>query len=427
MLTPSLNPDTMLPQLSGPLAGVSISMVSNLVDIFKPGAADTVTRYTLGKYAVDQPILSAFLPAHINRAYAAMDQNERDSQYASAWRKAVTYLEASGNGIPKRYEVIDGVETLIPPSAGELEEYRVRVKNTTLGILGTRFVFGFFAPASPSVQLKSETANWVTDNGRANFKQVWNKLLDQYPGDYDSAMAKWVELFPDQIPFTVTESERSTVGYFRYAEEAGKFVNENEKLFSKYRQGSSFLIPHTAGFSFDAYKTMKDMGLIQSKRVEDYLREVQTAADLQTYYQRKEQYETDLESAGIDYTRTKLRKEFDDWKTKFFAGRPLVSEELSQGSQKAIERINALSDLSNMLNDESVSNIRKDVQDSLRAMLNLYNEYKEKKDRYDNISGLTFLSKSLKERTIVQMRELALANENTQAAYDVLFGRLLGD
>ena len=105
----------------------------------------------------------------------------------------------------------------------------------------------------------------------------------------------------------------------------------------------------------------------------------------------------------------------------------MVAEELSQGSQKAIERINALNDLSNMLNDDSISSIRPDVQKSLRAMLDLYNEYKSKQDRYDNISGLGFLSKSAKERTIVQMRELALANENAQAAYDVLFGRLLGD
>jgi hypothetical protein len=80
-----------------------------------------------------------------------------------------------------------------------------------------------------------------------------------------------------------------------------------------------------------------------------------------------------------------------------------------------------------MLNDKSVSQIRPEIQNSLRAMLDLYNEYKDKKDRYDNISGLSFLSKSLKERTILQMRELSLANENTMAAYDVLFGRLLGD
>jgi hypothetical protein len=50
-----------------------------------------------------------------------------------------------------------------------------------------------------------------------------------------------------------------------------------------------------------------------------------------------------------------LRKDFTDWKTLFFAGRPLVAEELSQGSQKAIDRINALNDLERLLADNSSS------------------------------------------------------------------------
>jgi hypothetical protein len=218
MLTPSLNPDSIVPTFAGPVSGVSMKVITNLIGFAAPGTADTITQMTMGKYAVDQPMISAFLPAHINRLYAAMDRDDRDSQYASAWRKSVTYLEASGNGIPKKYNP-DG--TLIPPTAAELEAYRIKVKNTTIGILGTRFVFGFFAPASPQVQLKSDMAEWVRDNGSASFKQVWNDLLDKYPGDYDKAMEKWVELYPDQIPFTVTESKRSTVAYFRYAEESG--------------------------------------------------------------------------------------------------------------------------------------------------------------------------------------------------------------
>ena len=422
MLTPSLNPDSMLPTLAGPLASVSMQTVSNLVDIFKPGAADTITRLTLGKYAVGQSTLSAFLPAHINRLYAAMDRDEKDSQYASAWRKAVTYLEASGHGIPKRYNE-DG--TLIPATAAELEEYRLRVKNTTIGILGTRFVFGFFAPASPSVQLKSDISDWVQNSGTANFKQAWNGLLDKYPGDYDSAMAKWVELYPDQIPFTVTEGERKTVGYFRYAEESGEFVNQNEDLFKKYPQGAAFLIPHKSGFSWDAYKTMKDMGLIENKRVDDYLKEVQTAADLQTYYQRKNQYEKDLTNAGIDYERSVLRSEFNDWKAKFMAGRPLVAQELAQGSQKAIERLNALDDLTRLINDPAIT-AKPKTQAALKAMLDLYNGYKKQKDEYDQIGIDPYLSQVLEDETVAKMIKLAEYNENTQAAYDVLFGRLIG-
>jgi hypothetical protein len=423
MLTPSLNPDSIVPTFAGPVSGVSMKVITNLIGFASPGTADTITQMTMGKYAVDQSMVSAFLPAHINRLYAAMDRDDRDSQYASAWRKAVTYLEASGNGIPKKYNP-DG--TLIPPTAGELEAYRIKVKNTTIGILGTRFVFGFFAPASPQVQLKSDMAEWVRDNGSASFKQVWNDLLDKYPGDYDKAMEKWVELYPDQIPFTVTESKRSTVAYFRYAEESGDFVAENEQLFKQYPQAAAFLIPHKAGFSWDAYKTMKDMGLRSSKRVEDYLLEVQTATDLQTYYDKKGEYERNLETVPEGAGKTALRQEFNSWKEIFFAGRPLVPEQLSQGGQKAVERLKALDDLRAMLNDRNVT-VKPITQKALNDMLRLYDNYKEQKQQLELVSGSRKSISALKDQTILQIRILSDTNENTKAAYNVLFGSLLGE
>ena len=422
MLTPSLNPDSLVPTFSGPIAGASVTVISSLVNIFNPGAADTIKGYALGKYAVDQPILSALLPAHINRLYGAMNQDDRNSQYASAWRKAVTYLEASGHGLPKRY---DEAGNLIPPAPGEQEAYRLAVKNTTLGILATRFAFGFLAPASPTVQLKSDMAQWISDNGQANWKQMFNNLRDQYGSDTDAAYAKWVELFPNQVPYTVTESERKSIAPLRYAEESGYFVDQNKDLFGKYPSAAAFLIPHKSGFSWDAYKTMKDMGLTYNKRVDDYLREVQTASDLQQYYERKNLYESSLSAATADFERTQLRKEFDNWKTTFFAGRPLVQEELSQGSQKAIDRLRTLDELNAMLNANI--NIRPKTEAKLREMSEIYQSYRKQKDAFDEFGGSQQLSKMATEETIIKLRSLATYNENTQAAYDVLFGRLLGD
>ena len=424
MITPSLNPDSLIPTFAGPVAGISFKALENLVSIWSPGAADTITRYALGKYAVDQPITSAFLPAHVNRLLNTMDRDERDSQYASAHRKAVTYLEAAGHGIPEEYNE-DG--TLKPPTAQQLEEYRLMVKNTTLGILGMRFVFGFFAPASPQIQLKSDMNEWVRDNGRANFKQLWNDLKEEYGADYDGAMKKWVELYPDQIPFTIPESERSTVAAFSYAEEAGNFVDANQSVFKQYPQGAAFLIPNKGGFSWDAYKTMTDMGLRKNNRVDEHLRSIQTSADLQTYYDRKDEYEASLERVGTDYERSKLRKDFTEWKKTFFAGRPLVAEELSNGSQKAIDRINALNDLEDMLNDTSIRAVSPKTYDGLNAMLKLYLSYKKEKENFERFGGSTFLARNLKETTIIKMRQLSQLNENTLAAYDSLFGSLLGE
>jgi hypothetical protein len=423
MITPSLNPESAVPTLAGPLSGFSIKVASNLVGIFSPGAADRITTTLLGKYAEDQPMVSSFLPAHVNRIYSAMNQDERDGQYASAMRKAMTYLESGGHGLVQKY---DENNVPIPFSAAELEDYRLRLKNTTLGILGMRVVYGFTAPATAQVQLKSEMADWVRDNGEASFKQTWYGLLDKY-GDYDTAMTEWVKRYPDQMPFTVSESERSTVAYFRYAKESGDFVDNNESLFKEYPQGAAFLIPHKSGYSWDAYKTMTDMGLRTNKTVADFMREVQTAADMQTYYEKKNTYEESLKSVGTDFERSQLRKEFQDWSTVFKAGRPLVQEELAQGGKKAIERMKALNDLQKMLDEKAAYKASPETANKLRKMMDLYNSYKATKDQFEGIGGSQFLVNMNKEETIIKMRELSQFNENTQSAYNVLFGRLLGD
>jgi len=240
-------------------------------------------------------------------------------------------------------------------------------------------------------------------------------------------MTEWVKRYPDQMPFTISESDRSTVAYFRYAEESGDFVDTNENLFKEYPQAAAFLIPHKGGYSWDAYKTMTDMGLRQNKRVDDFLREVQTAADMQAYYEKKNEYETNLEAVGTDFERSQLRQEFQDWATTFKSGRPLVQEELAQGGKKAIERMKALNDLEKMLGEKSAFAASPKVANKLREMLKLYNEYKTTKDEIDTFGGSQFLATMNKDETIIKMRELAAYNENTQSAYNVLFGRLLGD
>jgi len=401
-----------------------MTMLENISDIFRPGMGDTIARYTLGEYAVGETLVSRLLPAHVNRAVSTFDQDERNSQYASAIRKAVTYLEASGNGIPQRF---NEAGELLPPSPGELEDYREKLRSTALGILATRFVFGFIAPASPSVQLKSDMAEWIRDSGLANWKQAFNDLREKYDGDYDAAMRKWVEIFPNTVPYTVTESERKSVAFFGYAEESGKFVEDNTGLFEEHPEGAAFLIPHKGAFSFDTYRTMSQMGLRTNKRVEDYIREVQTAADLQTYYEKRDEYESQLEFAGSDFARSMARQEFNAWKDRFFAGRPLVREELNQGAEKAIQRVEALDDLQNMLNNPKYASIKPETQGVLRKMMESYVSYKTQREVLELTGGNSDFIDSLKDSTITQIRELATFNENTQAAYDSLFARLLGD
>jgi hypothetical protein len=198
-------------------------------------------------------------------------------------------------------------------------------------------------------------------------------------------------------------------------------------MFNQYPEAAAFLIPHEGAFSFDAYRTMANMGLRTNKRVEEYLREVQTASDLQVYYQKRDEYENTLKVSGSDFARSLARQQFNDWKTRFFAGRPLVAEELNQGSEKRIKTLQALDDLEKFLNDPTYSNVRRDTQDVLRQMLKSYSDYKAQKEIFSLTGMNRDLMQSIKDGTIMNIKELSKYNENTQAAYDSLFGRLLDD
>ena len=427
MLTPSLNPDSILPSFSGPLAALSVTTLGNLISLPFQGAkqnVDTITGMVLGKYAVDQDFVSRLMPAHFNRALKLMDQDDRDSQYASAYRKAITYLEATGNGLPKK---LDENGNLIPPSIAEREAYREKLRSTTLSILAVRFAFGFFAPASPSIQLKSEMEEWIRDSGKSSWKQVWYGLLEKNNGNTDAAMEKWVELYPNQVPYTVSESERKTVGYFESAEDSAKFVEENQELFKTYKDGGAFLIPHTGAFSWDAYKTMKSMGLRENKRVEDYLLQVQTAADAQIYYDKKDQFDSSVTNVVDTETRKILRTRYNEWKDTFMAGRPMLEEFLGKGRENAIERVRALDDLSNMLDDPRFKNIRPETQNVLRDMVDAYKGYVKQKDMFELIGGNSENIDLMKSITLRKIKNLSEFNENTLAAYMSIFSRLLGE
>ena len=105
----------------------------------------------------------------------------------------------------------------------------------------------------------------------------------------------------------------------------------------------------------------------------------------------------------------------------------MLSKELSESAERAVQRTEALSDLEAMLSDPSVSGISRDVQDVLREMVESYQYYRNQRDIYSRIGRNDELIDAIKISTREKIKQLALYNENTQAAYNGLFGRLLDD
>ena len=419
MITPSMNPDSLFPTFAGPLAAVPIKMIGNVV----PQVKD-LEQFLTGSYGVDQPLISAVLPSHVNRLLQSLNKDERSSQYASAYRKAVTYLEATGHGLEIKIDPATGQE--IAPSAGEIAAYQDKLQASTLTVLSLRFLFGFVAPASPQVTLKSDMAKWVRDNERTSYKQVFNKLIEKY-GSVDRATQEWIKLFPDQMPYTVSESESKTIAQVRAVTAAGNWVKDNKDLLDKYPQGAAFLIPQAGSFDFNAYKILFREGMKQSRTLSDFVRMASSARDREYYYAQKDSFDAQLAMTYSTDAKRALRDQWQTWSEQYKKARPFLQEELGAGSQKAVDRTRALEDLRRMLDDKTVQ-ASPNTRQVLQQMLNTYDEYKFTRDSLTSNSGMQQDYKDmLKMNTKAALQKLASSDVNAQSAYDILFARLIGD
>jgi hypothetical protein len=419
MITPSTNPDSLFPTFAGPISAVSMKAIFNVIP-----ALDKFEKALLGQYGEDQPMINALFPAHVTRLLGALDRNERNSQYASASRKGAAYLEATGHGLKPKIDPVTGLE--IPLTVGELEDYKDKLSASTITALTLRFVLGFFVPASPQVTLKSDMAKWVRENGETNFKQTWNNIV-QKTGSYDKAMQEWIRLFPKELPYTVSESESTVIAILSANEKANKWVTDNKALIKKYPEGAGFFIPKEGEFDFDAYKLLINMGLKESKLVRDYLRQVSTARDESFYYSQQDLYEEELANTFGDFAKRSLNTQWETWATQFKKARPYLQEELGKGAERAIQRTQALTDLTTMLTDPTVK-VDPKFRKPIEAMLTTYNDYINARDSVFGSSASNQDYKDLlKQRAKEELLRLSQTNRNAEDAYFALFSKLIRD
>ena len=417
MITPSLNPDSLFPTFAGPLAAFPIKVMGNLI----PQTKDLET-YLTGGYGADQPMIAAILPAHVNRLMQALNTDERNSQTASAARKAATYLEATGHGLEIKIDPATGLE--VPPSPAEVAAYQDKLQASTFTVLGLRFLFGFFAPASPSVNLKSDMEKWVRDNGQTTYKAAFNDLRTRY-GDIDKAAKEWIRLFPDQMPYTISESQATTVASVNAVGAATEWINQNGSLLTKYKEAGAFLIPNVGTFDFNAYKLLFKSGLKVNKTLTDFVSEVSSAKDKQVYFSKKDEFDQQMSYTTDTNSKRMLRDQWQAWSDEFKGARPALQEELSGGSAKAVQRTRAVDDLRNMLKDKTVT-AEPALRKTLKEMLDTYDSYVSQRD-FSSFSGSgnsQDYKDMLKLNAQNTLQAIAEGNPNALAAYNSLFAPL---
>jgi len=285
-------------------------------------------------------------------------------------------------------------------------------------------LLGFILPASPQVTLKADMAKWVRDNGQVNYKQTFNDLINRY-GDFEKAIEQWIKYYPDQMPYTISESDSAVVANVRAVDSAKEWIDSNQELLSKYPEAASFLIPNVGKFDFDSYKLLFKSGLKTKKTITDFVVEASAARDLQTYFTKRDEIEEQMSATTNTDLKRQLRDEWQGWSDQFKGVRPLLQERLGQYGEKSVQRVRALDDLRNMIKDPNVKTQPKLIS-ILDQMVSTYDDYVNERDFNTSI---TFGSKKdykeqLRSNAKSALESLAESDPNALAAYNLLFAPL---
>jgi len=158
------------------------------------------------------------------------------------------------------------------------EQFTNDVQNTALWVAGLRAVFGFWEPSRTRLE-ENTPSEFARELGISGFRPEFYKLLNEYEGDWNRAATRWIEMFPDLAPFTVSSNEAGTrlgeVPYGRVTSspQAVEFLQDNRDLLFKYPTALPYLSPYGES-NVDAAIELSEEGLRQKSTVGELINDV---------------------------------------------------------------------------------------------------------------------------------------------------------
>jgi hypothetical protein len=430
MLSPGIDPEAAIPTISGPLSAITLKalatglgVTSNLTgkDEFRD-LGDFMTGIAVGPKGQAQSLYQIMVPPQVRRALSVLSTDERNSEWASAARKAA--IVYAGNGL------VPGEDA----SAQEIEDYRKNIAIGARNVIALRFFLGLFSPVSPQIDMGTPGASLgnsdvnLRELGVVNFKQAFFDMLNEYAGDpdgYNKALTQWSKLNPNLLAYTVSETEVSQVATVRKTKQAAEYVKDNRELFKKYPEGAAFFIPFGGDYDPDAYRFLKNEGFTDAKPVEQFLKEVAVAKDYSTYMNESRAYKEKLALYTTPEIRQRLTANWETFKNEFLDKRPLLMEELSSFSNSDAKRALALNDLRAMVSDPKVPN--SDLKKVLKDMIDIYTKASLSRDA---ITGQTEAERNLRDNiasdAYTRIQNISTKHPEAEGALLVLFKPLLG-
>ena len=348
MISPSLDPESAIPTFSGPIAGISMVVLQQHAPNFW-GARDKLLGVTLGQRSKDSTYKDVMFPPVVKRALSFLDNDDVDSEMASAQRVAYTILVNNGMGLK------------VDATPDEIKEFTHNLEALASNILVTRFVLGSFAPVSPTLGRGKDVSAALKEQGTVTWRDEFYKTVDDLAkqgveNPYEEAINRWTKFKPGILAYTISESERSTVAAIKRNEQAADWIRKNDALLKKYPEGAAFFVPYVPGFDIEESKFFQREGYFDKIPVEDFLIKVTAAFEENEYFKLSNEWDEKIETAA-DSIKPILRKQKAQALTDFKKDKYYLEKELEDFGSKA-DLDAAWEDLGRLIDNGDVPNTK---------------------------------------------------------------------
>ena len=338
MVNPSFSQDAGLPTLSGPIAGLGVIAVKNLLGVVPgkiPFIGDTLQPYSqqlgesidtfaLGNIGDNVDVVRAVVPSSLQRVWGMLPFDEKSRQEVTAAQQAIAYNAANGIGIDANATDVE--------KAKYLDNIRISAHN----VLFMRHFLGLLSPVAPTTMESVGIPDYIKETGisslRSEFFDILNGITTSNNGDisdpYEAALATYIGSNPGKLIYTVSREDKQTSVLIKNTDKLKNWGIKNAKLIEQYGEAAYIFAPQIGDFNAATYNWIKAAGLVSSKSVEKYLKDVQTAEDKQKYYDIARQEKEILSQMSDPELRANVIKSATQQRNALKANNPLLNSAL---------------------------------------------------------------------------------------------------
>ena len=376
MVNPSFSQDAGLPTLSGPVAGLSVVAIKNLLGVI-PGKipfiggviqpyakqlGEGIDTFALGNIGDNMDAVKAIVPASLQRIWSGLALDEKNRQLVTAAQQAVAYNAAHGN--------------MLDPNATDQQkaDYLANMRIAAHNVLFMRHFLGLFSPVAPSTMETKGVPDYIKDTGitglRSEFFDILNGVSQINNGDiqdpYELALATYIGKNPGKLIYTVSREDKQTSVLIKNTDKLKTWGIKNEALIKRYGEAAYIFAPQVGDFNAGTYNWIQAAGLVKSKSLEKYYNDLLVANDKQTYYDIARQEKEILSNMSDPQLRANVIQAATDARNGLKANNPLLNSALI-GSGNTIGNENVLlNSVEQIINDPNT-----DVQPATRKRMAL--------------------------------------------------------